>query len=52
MKEQERFKKFGTELGKRIRADINKTVDDFCDEHNISDEKRKQFKKIVPIKIY
>jgi hypothetical protein len=40
------------QLGEVMRKNKNKIVDDFCDEHNIDDEKRKQFKKVVPIRIY
>jgi len=52
MNQEQRFKEFSKTVGKAIRADINKTVDDYCDKHNISDEKRREFKRVNPIKIY
>lgn len=40
------------QLGEVMRENKDEIIDNFCDEHNISDEKRREFKKVNPIRIY
>ncbi len=46
------MEKLTKKIGEAIKKEKNKIIDDFCDKHNVSDKKRKEFKKVNPIKIY
>lgn len=40
---------FASKMGHAARIKKDKIVDDFCDEHGVSDELRAEFKKVSPI---
>ena len=51
-KEAQQFWEESMAIAKAFTIMKNKDVDDYCDKNNVSDEMRREFKKVNKIKVY